>query len=82
MRKKIKTVLGIVKFLLFSFLLTLEIGLCSFMARVTIDCIKCFMAYPSIMSFLQLLIVLLEAGIVGAFTFLTIILILMVTGQV
>jgi len=82
MRKKIKTVLGIVKFLLFSFLLTLEIGLCSFMARVTIDCIKCFMAYPSIMSFLQLLIVLFEASIVGAFTFLTIILILMVTGQV
>jgi hypothetical protein len=82
MKKRIKTALGIVKFLLFSFLLTLEIGLCSFMARVTIDCIKCFMAYPSIMSFLQLLIVLFEASIVGAFTFLTIILILMVTGQV
>ena len=82
MKKRIKTALGIVKFLLFSFLFTLEIGLCSFMARVTIDCIKCFMAYPGIMSFLQLLIVLLEAGIVGAFTFLTIILILMVTGQV
>ena len=82
MKKRIKTALGIVKFLLFSFLLTLEIGLCSFIARVTIDCIKCFMAYPSIMSFLQLLIVLFEASIVGVFTFLTIILILMVTGQV
>ena len=81
MRKKIKTVLGIVKFLLFSFLLTLEIGLCSFMARVTIDCIKCFMAYPNIMSFLQLLIVLFEASIVGIFTFLTIIAITLISGE-
>jgi len=82
MKKLAKKILHIVEFLTLTLLLTLEVGLCSFMARVTIDCIKCFMAYPSIMSFLQLLIVLFEASIVGIFTFLTIILILMVTGQV
>jgi len=82
MNKRIKTVLGIVKFLLFSFLLTLEIGLCSFMARIVIDCVKCFFAYPNVMSFLQLLLVLFEASIVGVFTFLTIIAITLISGQV
>jgi len=82
MGKRIKTALGIAKFLLFSFLLTLEIGLCSFMARIVIDCIRCFFAYPSFMSFLQLIIVLFEASMVGAFTFLTIIAITLISGQV
>jgi len=81
MRKKIKTVLGIVKFLLFSFLLTLEIGLSSFITRIVIDCIRCFFAYPSITSFLQLLIVLFEASIVGVFTFFTIIAITLISGE-
>jgi len=81
MGKRIKTVLCIAKFLLLSLLLTLEIGLSSFMTRIVVDCIKCFFAYPSIMSFLQLLIILFEASIVGVFIFLTIILMVCFTGQ-
>jgi len=81
MGKRVKTVLGIAKFLLFTLLLTLEIGLSSFMTRIVFDCIRCFFAYPSVMSFLQLLLVLFEASIVGVFTFLTIIAITLISGQ-
>jgi hypothetical protein len=81
MSKKVKTILYVAKFLLFCLLLTLEIGLSSLMTRIVFDCIKCFFAYPSIMSFLQLLLVLFEASIVGVFTFLTIIAITLISGQ-
>jgi hypothetical protein len=81
MSKRVKTILYVAKFLLFCLLLTLEVGLSSFMTKMVIDCIKCFFAYPGIMSFLQLLLVLFEASIVGAFTFLTIIATTLISGQ-
>ena len=81
MNKRVKTILYVAKFLLFTLLLTLEIGFSSFMTRIVFDCIKCFFAYPGIMSFLQLLLVLFEASIIGVFTFLTIIAITLISGQ-
>jgi len=81
MNKRVKTILYVAKFLLFTLLLTLEIGLSSFMTKIVFDCIRCFFAYPSIMSFMQLLLVLFEASIVGVFTFLTIIAITLISGQ-
>jgi len=82
MKKLAKKILHIAEFLTLTLLLTLEIGLCSFMARVVIDCVKCFFAYPGIMMFFQLIVVLFEASIVGVFTFLTIIAITLIPGQV
>jgi hypothetical protein len=82
MKKLAKNILHIAEFLTFTLLLTLEIGLSSFMARIVFECVRCFFAYPSIMMFFQLLAVVFMASMVGVFIFFTLILILMVTGQV
>jgi hypothetical protein len=75
-------ILHIAEFLLLTLLFTLEIGVSAFVTRIVIDYAKCLLDYPSIPMFLQFLAVLFIASIIGVFMFLTIIIILMVTGQV
>jgi len=81
MKKLAKKILHIVEFLLATLLFTLEIGCATDMANMVWDCIGCFLTYPNIMSFLQLLCTLFIASLCGVATFLSLIFILMVTGQ-
>ena len=81
MKKLAKKIFRIVEFLSATLLFTLEIGCATDMANMVWDCISCFLEYPNIMSFLQLLFIFFVASMCGVTAFLSVIFILMAIGH-
>jgi hypothetical protein len=77
-----RKILKIAKLLVLGVLLTLLLSLASFLAGLVVDCARCCYAYPSLLCVLQLLLLLVECGIVGVSIFFAMLYMVMVTGQI